>query len=304
VTRSIEELDYSKSRLGDLVLRRRRVPSLNHAEVYEVTINGEFLMSSLVNASEVALADLGLAGCAGGALDVVVGGLGLGHTARAALDDPRVKELVVVEYLPEVIAWHRKGLVPLGEGLCADARCRIVEGDFFAPFHGDAPGFDPDAPDRRFDAVLVDIDHSPESLLHPRHGGFYGAEGLARLQIFLKPGGVFALWSADPPDDAFTQTLGAAFGEARAEGTRGTLHLTGDGALRLRPFGTQKGDVILAPRPWLGFAGDCVYAFQAHVIAHLAEGAPLETEVSSYLPVLDTEAAIYESAKVRTRVAL
>ena len=61
----------------------------------------------------------------------------------------------------------------------------------------------PNAPGRRFDAVLVDIDHSPENLLHPRHAALYPPEGLARLAAHLNPGGVFALWSNDPPDDAF-----------------------------------------------------------------------------------------------------
>ena len=65
------------------------------------------------------------------------------------------------------------------------------------------------APGRRFDAVLVDIDHSPRKLLHPRHAALYEPEGLARLAGHLHPGGVFALWSNDPPDDAFIDVLGA-----------------------------------------------------------------------------------------------
>ena len=74
-----------------------------------------------------------------------------------------------------------------------------------------ADGFDPDAPGRRFDAVLVDIDHSPRNLLHPRHAALYQPEGLARLAAHLHPGGVFALWSNDPPDDAFERVLAGAF---------------------------------------------------------------------------------------------
>ncbi len=67
------------------------------------------------------------------------------------------------------------------------------------------------APGRRFDAVLVDIDHSPRNLLHPRHAALYSRHGLARLAGHLHPGGVFALWSNDPPDDAFMAALASGF---------------------------------------------------------------------------------------------
>jgi hypothetical protein len=72
-------------------------------------------------------------------------------------------------------------------------------------------GFDPKMPGRRFDAVLVDIDHSPTNLLHPRHAALYTAGGLSRLAAHLNPGGVFALWSNDPPDDAFNRVLASTF---------------------------------------------------------------------------------------------
>jgi hypothetical protein len=68
-----------------------------------------------------------------------------------------------------------------------------------------------DASGRRFDAVLVDIDHSPRNLLHSRHAGLYQSFGLARLAGHLTPGGVFALWSNDAPDDAFNSVLSGAF---------------------------------------------------------------------------------------------
>jgi spermidine synthase len=74
-----------------------------------------------------------------------------------------------------------------------------------------ADGFDAGTPGRRFDAVLVDIDHSPRKLLHPRHVALYEPEGIARLAGHLKPGGVFALWSNDPPDAAFERVLAAVF---------------------------------------------------------------------------------------------
>ena len=65
--------------------------------------------------------------------------------------------------------------------------------------------------------MLVDIDHSPDSLLDPRHAAFYDEEGLSRLAAHLRPGGIFVLWSNDRPDDAFTVRLGRIFADARAE---------------------------------------------------------------------------------------
>ncbi|HTE06511.1 MAG TPA: spermidine synthase [Planctomycetota bacterium] len=213
MSRPYEELDHAQTRLGELILRRRRGPSLQGVDIYEVKLDGRFLMSSVVNASEVALAHLGLAPLHAPELDVVVGGLGLGCTAAAALDDPRVRSLAVIEALPQVIGWHRRGLVPLGARLAADPRCELVEADFFALAATSLQG---DAPPRPVHAVLLDIDHSPRGLLHEAHAAFYEPAGLAGLAARLHPGGVFALWSADPPDEAFTARLAAAFGSAQA----------------------------------------------------------------------------------------
>jgi len=201
-------------------LRRRRVLSLGGTEVYEVKLGDEFLMSSLFSQGEIALAELGLSGLDAGPLDVVVGGLGLGYTACAALDLRAVREVLVIEALPDVIRWHRKGLVPLGERLTGDARCRLVNGDFFALAGSSGEGFDPVAPGRRFHAVLVDVDHSPRDLLHTGHAAFYLPAGLRRLTDYLLPGGVFALWSNDPPDDGFLQALGAVFASRQAHVVR------------------------------------------------------------------------------------
>ena len=161
-------------------------------------------MSSMFVAAEVALARLALAAAAGeptrrstwwsagwawatprrpssstpGALAGRGGGAGRGDRAGTSA------------------GWSRSGRV-----LTADPRCRLVPGDFFA-LAASSPGWTRTT-DRRFDAVVVDIDHSPRHLLHPSHAGFYAAAGLARLAAHLAPGGVFALWSNDPPDAAF-----------------------------------------------------------------------------------------------------
>src|SRR5258707_711826 len=215
MTFDFEELDYRPTPIGALSLRRRRELKLG-VDVFEIKLGDEFLMSSLFTASEIALARLGLAELSEHGLDVVVGGLGLGYTAKAVLEHQKVASLLVVEALEAVIEWHAEGLVPLGPELTGDLRCRFVQGDFFALAASEA-GFDPAVPARRFDAVLVDIDHSPDFLLDPQNAAFYGEQGLSQLAAHLRPGGIFALWSNDRPDDAFTARLRHIFADARAE---------------------------------------------------------------------------------------
>lgn len=211
-----EELDFRETPLGDLILRRRRMAMLDDLIVYEVLLGNGYLMSSLFHEVEVALADLGLAAVAGERLDVVVGGLGLGYTAVAALKHVRVAELLVVDVMAPVIEWHERELVPLGKTLNEDARCRFVQGDFFALAAEPEVGFDPQQAGRKFHAVLLDIDHSPRNLLHERNAAFYSADGLRRLGAQLHDGGVFALWSDDAPDEIFLKHLAEVFEDSRA----------------------------------------------------------------------------------------
>ncbi|MET8150137.1 spermidine synthase [Actinoplanes sp. NPDC049668] len=210
-----EELAWRQTPIGEISLRRRLDPRLG-VQVYEVKINDEFLMSSLFTVAEIELARLGLAALTAGAKpDVVVGGLGLGCTARAVLEDPRVGSLLVVDAVAEVISWHERGLLPDAAALTTDPRSRLVEGDFFAMAAGEA-GFDPDAPGRRFDAILLDVDHSPRHVLAPANAALYTVAGMRRLAAHLRPGGVFALWSDDPPDAEFEGVLAEVFDEAVA----------------------------------------------------------------------------------------
>ena len=210
-----EELDYCPTPIGGLSLRRRRELKLD-VDVIEIKLGDESLMSSLFTDSEIALARLGLAGLRGEGLDVVVGGLGLGYTAKAVLENAAVSSLLVVDALEAVIEWHETGLLPLGPELTGDPRCRLLHGDFFALAASDL-GFDVEAPGRTFDAILVDIDHSPDALLDARSASFYQPDGLRRLAAHLRPGGVFGLWSNDRPDEAFTARLSGVFAQARAE---------------------------------------------------------------------------------------
>ncbi len=103
---NFQELDYRPTPMGLLTLRRRKEITLG-IDIYEIKLDEEFLMSSLFTVAEVALANLGLAALSEPEVDVVVGGLGLGYTARTALEHPEVRELLVVDTLQEVIEWHQ-----------------------------------------------------------------------------------------------------------------------------------------------------------------------------------------------------
>lgn len=208
--RLIEELDYRETAMGPLILRRRWVAAID-ADVVEVILGDEHLMSSLFTVGETELATRGLAAAEDRPLRVLVGGLGLGYTARAALADPRATSVEVVDALAPVIEWHEAGLVPLGESLGQEPRCHLKHGDFFGWF--DAPR----APEDRYDVVLLDIDHSPRALLHPDHARFYADAGLRRLRDGIADGGVFAMWSDEGPDAEFIALLEAVFVNVRAE---------------------------------------------------------------------------------------
>ncbi len=119
------------------------------------------------------------------------------------LDFPQVARLVVVEALEPVIDWHRRGLVPNGRRLTDDPRCAYLNADFFALARGD--GFDPDQPGRRWDAVLLDVDHTPSQLLNPAHADFYSEAGLRRLKSFLKPGGFSRCGPTTNPTPRFSK---------------------------------------------------------------------------------------------------
>ncbi|MGI8545386.1 MAG: spermidine synthase [Aridibacter sp.] len=206
----IEELAYHKTDLGELILRRREEPRLQKGEVFEVKLGDEFLMSSLFTEGEKELANIGLAGLKG-KLDVVIGGLGLGYTAVAALENKDVCSLLVIDKFQEVIDWHKQKLVPLGKILSDDKRCELRQGDFFELAR---TGFDVSNSERKFDAVLLDVDHSPEHFLDEKNESFYSAEGLESLKNQLKDSGVFALWSNDAPDEKFRRHMASVFGKA------------------------------------------------------------------------------------------
>jgi spermidine synthase len=202
-----EELDWQETPMGDLFLRRRLEPTLG-VDVYEVKLGDEYLMSSLFTEAEEQLAHLGLAPLSGENLSVLVGGLGLGYTAVATLSHHAVGSLVVVDALPAVIDWHERHLLPVSAHLTGDPRTRLVLGDFFALMRRE--------PEVRYDAILLDVDHSPRHSLDASHADLYTPDGLRRLARHLRDGGVFALWSDDPPDDSFLADLAAVFATSDA----------------------------------------------------------------------------------------
>lgn len=218
-----EELDRQATSMGEISVRRRLDPILG-VDVYEVKLGDEHLMSTIFTAAEIALADLALAALDRDGLDVAVGGLGLGFTARAALADHRVRSLDVVEALPAVIDWHERRILPGADELVDDARCQLVEADFFAVV-ASGERFRADGPDR-YDAILLDIDHTPTHVLHPSHAAFYTPAGLGRLVERLAPGGVFALWS-DRADDDFLAAAQTVFPSCDTHEVRFPNHHTG-----------------------------------------------------------------------------
>ena len=154
-----EELAYASTPIGEISLRSR-FDRLTHRWVQEVRLDDEYLMSSQFNATEIALARLGLAEAPDGDLRVLVGGLGLGFTAHEALRDPRTTWLSVVELVGPVIDWHRRELIADTVGLAADPRVELIEADFFELVRSRR------CPD--VDVLLLDIDHSPDKPALPQ----------------------------------------------------------------------------------------------------------------------------------------
>jgi spermidine synthase len=210
-----EELGWQQTPMGVISLRRRFDLTVR-TDVYEVKLDDEYLMSSLFTVAERELARLGLGRTPGAGLDVIIGGLGLGYTAREALECNRIRTLTVIEYSDAVIDWHKHDVLPDTAGLAADSRVALVCADFFAAATGPV-GFDPQQPGRMYDAILLDIDHSPRQVLNQPHAAFYTGDGLRAASAYLAPGGVFAMWSDDAPDDDFSSVLETVFTNVEAQ---------------------------------------------------------------------------------------
>ena len=184
---NLEILAYEESPLGLLCLRRRELLSQPGTIVTEVTLNHEFLMSSLYTDSEQALARMALEMHSGDDLQVLVGGLGLGYTVHEALLSDRVSQVEVVELLPQVIDWLERGLVPLSPELCDEPRMVVTEGAVYGRLAG--------PPGDLLDLILIDVDHSPQERLGEGSISFYTEQGLLAARQHLATDGVLGVWS-------------------------------------------------------------------------------------------------------------
>lgn len=191
---------------------------------YSIRLDGAELMNSRVHASEDALGTIPCAHVAAReAARVLVGGLGMGYTLRAALLalGPTAR-VVVAELVPEVVAWNRGPLGPLAGNPLRDARVTVREADVAAVMREEKAGFD---------AILLDVDNGPEAMTSASNRLLYHASGIRTARAALRPGGLLAVWSAGGNDRAFVRRLeregfSVEAAPLRARGARGGGHHT------------------------------------------------------------------------------
>ncbi|MFT4627960.1 MAG: spermidine synthase [Myxococcota bacterium] len=209
---NIEFLASEEQAIGVLYLSRYPKDDHPGGWVYTVHIEGDLLMSSVSPLSERLLATNAIAAHTGTKpLRVLIGGLGLGHTAEAALDSPRAGHVRVVDRMDFVINWLRDGLLPLSERLTNDPRVELATGDVYGDLLGE--------PDGEWDVILVDVDHAPNMPLDLDSLPFYTPEGQAAVRRHLAPGGVLAVWSAFDSEH-FTDVLKQSYARAWSEHIR------------------------------------------------------------------------------------
>ncbi|MER8098999.1 spermidine synthase [Kitasatospora sp. NPDC094016] len=196
---AVVTLDRRDGPFGEVVLRRR-------GRHFEIIANGCFLMDTADGRSErlliqAALDELDRTG-APAEPSVLIGGLGVGFSLAYAAAEPRWGRIAIVERESAIIDWHRSG--PLGAfsgGALEDQRVQVL--------HTDLLEYLAAADGARYDALCLDIDNGPDWTVTDSNAGLYGADGLAVLWHRLQPGGVLAVWSAQPSAD-FEEALRAA----------------------------------------------------------------------------------------------
>ncbi|MDQ0993017.1 spermidine synthase [Streptomyces sp. V3I7] len=210
-------LDRREGPYGEVVLRR-------HGDLLQIIANGCFLMDTSDGRSERLLVDAAYDALDGRAEpDVLIGGLGVGFSLAHAAADPRWGRITVVEREPAVIGWHREGpLSAVTAAALADPRTKIVESDLLTYVNERCA---------TFDALCLDIDNGPGWTVTEDNGGLYSPAGLAGCARALRPGGVLAVWSAQP-SSGFEETLrNAGFRQVRtkevpvARGVPDAVHL-------------------------------------------------------------------------------
>ena len=211
--RAWETLDAVETAEGRLELRRRGERD------FVITVAGRVLMSSMAHLTEVAVAEIACGEVAGRERPrVLIGGLGMGFTLRAALDSlPRSGRVVVAEINEAVVRWCRGPLAPLTGRAAQDSRSKIVLEDVAEVIAR--------AGDQPFDAIILDLYEGPRQSTQGREDPFYGPAALKRTREALTPKGVLAVWSEDP-DAAFEKRLrqGGFAVERRKPGKGGPRH--------------------------------------------------------------------------------
>jgi spermidine synthase len=193
------EVARAESERGELVLTRRDDGAL------ELRANGVFVMDTVETTSERALAAEALARH-DHPRSVLVGGLGLGFTLVAVLEDERVRRVVVAEIEPALVGWLRDGTVPHGPALLTDPRVEVAEGDV-ADTLAEA--------EAAYDLVLLDVDNGPGHLVHDANAALYGRTLLEATRRAITPGGLCVIWSA-APDERLHQAMAEVFGDVEA----------------------------------------------------------------------------------------
>lgn len=186
---------------GDLVLRRVGA----HYEIYS---NGLFLMDTRDGTSEREMVSASLAALAPGRslARVLIGGLGVGFSAREALDHPRVARVDVIELEPLVIAWHDEELGEAAGYVHHDRRCRVHNADIVTWIEEAVAAPEPS----RYEVICLDTDNGPDWTVVESNERLYQETGLERLIRLLAPGGVLSFWSANAVP-AFEELLRSRF---------------------------------------------------------------------------------------------
>lgn len=204
-----ELIDRRPGVAGELALYRRDGQ-------LELVVAGTFAMATGEADSERDMISRSAALAKRPVRQVLIGGLGAGLSAAAALSLPGVEGVTVVELEPWVIEWNRTHFAPFNRRALQDPRLTLVAGDFAEAVQGVSPG--------SYDLVAVDTDNGPDWLLRAENAAIYGAEGIAACGRALRAGGVLAVWTADPCL-ALAQRLRAMLGPVSR---RDYLRLAGD----------------------------------------------------------------------------
>ena len=200
----------------------QRLRLIQRGAEFSITLDGNELMNSRLSGSEEALAKLAIDALGPpAAWRILIGGLGMGFTLRAALKEigPDV-DVTVAELVPAVIRWARGPLAGIFDGCLDDPRVDVVEADVRNLITPRGPGWD---------AILLDVDNGPDGLSTEANGRLYSPAGLRAARAALRPGGVLAVWSA-APDEAFARRMhDAGFGvethRVRASRGKGAHHV-------------------------------------------------------------------------------